>query len=107
MTGELLHALRHAGLDVLGVAETGDDAVRIVTNKEADLAIIDTRLPRGLTAGQTADELSKISRSIRIIYVTFRKEDLPISPAHPHLLKPFSAEELEKMISSESTNISP
>lgn len=98
ITAELLNTLRKAGLDVLGVAETGDDAVRIAAQKEAKLVIIDTRLRVGMTAGQTADELSQLPHKVDIIYVTFRKEDVPDSPAHPYLLKPFSSEELDRII---------
>jgi two-component SAPR family response regulator len=98
MTGELLSTLRKAGLDVIGVAETGDDAIRIAAKKNANLVIIDTRLRVGMTSGQTADELSALSDKIRIIYITFRKEDVPNFPPHPFLLKPFTVEELKRVI---------
>lgn len=98
MTAELLHTLRIAGLDVLGVAETGEDAIRIATEKEAKVVIIDTRLRVGMTAAQTADALSKLSHKLDIIYVTLRPDDVPESPAHPFLLKPFSVQELTRMI---------
>ena len=100
MTGEFLNTLRNAGLDVIGVAETGEDAVRIASGKQANIVLIDTRLRVGITAEQTADELSKISQNIHIIYLTFRKEDLPTSSTHPFLLKPFSVEELNRIIKS-------
>lgn len=98
MTAEFLRTLRDAGLDVLGVAENGEDAVRIASEKQPNLILIDTRLRVGMTPEQTADELSKLSSKIRIIYLTFRKIDVPTTPAHPFLLKPFSVEELNRII---------
>ncbi len=98
MTAEFLRTLRDAGLDVLGVAENGEDAVRIASEKQAEVVLIDTRLRVGMTSEQTAEELSKLSSKIRIIYLTFRKIDVPTTPAHPFLLKPFSLEELNRII---------
>jgi CheY-like chemotaxis protein len=98
MTAEFLNTLRKTGLDVVGVAETGEDAVKIVSQKQVNVVLLDSRLRVGMTAEQTADELSKASQNIHIIYLTFRKEDLPASSTCPYLLKPFSAEELNRII---------
>jgi DNA-binding response OmpR family regulator len=99
MTGEFLNMMRNAGLIVLGVAETGDDAVRIATEKEPDIVLIDTRLRVGMTSGQVAYALAALSKAPGIIYITFNKNDVPNIPSHPYVLKPFSLEEMTKKIS--------
>ena len=80
MTAEFLTTLRNAGLDVLGVAEKGEDALRIASEKQPNVVLIDTRLRVGMTSEQTAEELSKLSNKIRIIYLTFRQVDVPTYP---------------------------
>jgi DNA-binding response OmpR family regulator len=98
MTGEFMSMMRNAGLTMLGVAETGEDAVRIATDKNPDLVLIDTHLRVGMTCAQTADALSELSSSPAIIYMTFNKNDVPQAPAHPFVLKPFSLDEVTKKI---------
>ena len=98
MTGEFLNMMRNAGLVVLGVAETGDDAVRIATEKHPDIVLIDTRLRVGMTSAQVADAFSVLENPPGIIYITFNKSDVPNIPAHPYVLKPFSLEEITKKI---------
>ena len=98
MTGEFMNTMRNAGLVVLGVAETGDDALRIAIEKKPDVALIDTRLRVGMTSAQVADVLSTLADPPGIIYITFNKNDVPTLPSHPYVLKPFSLEEITKKI---------
>jgi DNA-binding response OmpR family regulator len=98
MTGELMNTMRNIGLIVLGVAETGEDAVRMAEEKKPDVVLIDTRLRVGMTSGQTADALSSLSSSPGIIYMTFNKNDVPQHPSYPYVLKPFSLDEVSKKI---------
>jgi DNA-binding response OmpR family regulator len=98
MTGEFMNMMRNAGLIMLGVAETGEDAVRIANEKYPDLVLIDTYVRMGMTAAQTADALSKLPSAPAIIYMTFNKNDVPQVPSHPFVLKPFSLDEVTKKI---------
>ena len=98
MTGEFLNMMRNVGLVVLGVAETGDDALRIAIEKKPDMVLIDTRLRVGMTSAQVADVLSALTNPPGIIYITFNKNEVPNLPSHPYVLKPFSLEEITKKI---------
>ncbi|HSE40901.1 MAG TPA: hypothetical protein VLH08_09065 [Acidobacteriota bacterium] len=98
MTGEFLNTMRSMGLIVLGVAETGSDAVRIATEKQPNVVLIDTYLRVGMTPAQAADALSALTNPPSIIYITFNKSEVPLEPEHPYVLKPFSIEEIAKKI---------
>jgi hypothetical protein len=51
-----------------------------------------------MTPAQTADTLTELDNPPKIIYITFSRNEVPLQPDHPYILKPFSIEEIAKKI---------
>lgn len=100
-TESLLQSLKY---EVTGIADTGKAAVHLAQTTNPDLILMDLRL-RGQPDGiATATEIQR-SLAIPIVFVTgFGREDVQRRThqvdSSAYLFKPYSAEDLESVISA-------
>lgn len=90
------------GYQVVGKAETGEDAVRLAQETKPDLVLMDIKL-RGEMDGIAAAEQIRKELGIAVIYVTaFADEDLlhraRVTEPFGYILKPFDSQELKSNI---------
>ena len=97
--------LRNLGYDVVGVAASGLDAIRLAGATQPDLVLMDIRLPGELDGVATAQRLHAAS-GIPIVYVTGYADDetlerAKVSGPHGYLVKPFDKRQLHAAIEIE------
>jgi len=75
----LVDILRSAGLDVVGEAATGPDAVRLVRERQPDLALFDVKMPGGGVAA--ASEAKSASPTTKVIMLTVSEDEDDLAAA--------------------------
>src|SRR5437867_5196559 len=66
--------LEREGLDVIGEASDGRDAIRLARRLQPDVAVLDLVMPL-LNGVDAAREITKVSRKTKTILLTMHKED--------------------------------
>ena len=99
---DLRFRLESLGYVVVDVVATGEDAVRVFSETEPDLALMDIRL-KGALDGIEAAEQIRLRSDRPIIYLTAHSDDQTLRRAritepHGYLLKPFEDRELHLTI---------
>lgn len=94
------------GLDVLGVAIDGDDAVRQVRALDPDVVLMDLNMPGRDGVQATADLVAAGSRTRVVVLTTYTDDDQVFAAlragARGYLTKDASAEEIEHAITTVS-----
>lgn len=90
------------GYDVVGKADSGEDAVQLAHESRPDLVLMDIRLHGRMDGIDAADEI-KTKLNIPVIYVTaYADDDLlqraRVTEAFGYILKPFDDKELKTNI---------
>ncbi|MBX3065259.1 MAG: response regulator [Anaerolineae bacterium] len=96
--------LKRKGYTVVGVADTGDDAVAMALNLDPDIVLMDVRL-KGDKDGIAAVQEIRRRRQMTVIYLTASMDPPTVQRAHaiapaPFLPKPFEITELCALIDS-------
>jgi DNA-binding NarL/FixJ family response regulator len=65
----LSHALSSAGLDVVGEAGNGEDAVEVVIDLRPDVVVMDLRLP-GISGVEVIERLGMLAPASRVLVLT-------------------------------------
>lgn len=94
--------LRRLGHHVVGLAGSGEEALRLAEAKRPDLALMDIRLKGELDGIQTAEQL-RTRFGIPVIYLTAYADDVTLQRAKltepfGYLLKPFEERELHSTL---------
>lgn len=101
---DIRNTLRRLGYQVVGVADTGHEAVSCAADKRPDVVLMDIRL-RGSMDGIEAAAAIKSRFKIPVIFLTAqadeatRKRADQIAPIG-YLIKPFAKQELEDLLAS-------
>ena len=94
---DLKEILEEEGYDVVGETGRGDEAVKLVSELEPDLAILDIKMP-GMDGLAAAREISSEQRSAVLILTAFSQrnliEEARDAGALAYLIKPFQRSEL-------------
>ena len=94
---DLKETLEEEGYEVVGETGRGDEAVELVKQLEADLAILDIKMP-GLDGLSAAREISGERRAAVVILTAFSQRDLieqaRDAGAVAYLVKPFQKHDL-------------
>lgn len=90
--------LERLGYDVVGIADTGQDALDLARDHQPDLVTMDVILQGSLDGIQTADRLRK-TRDIPVVFLTSLSDTLTMQRAkttapYAYLIKPFQEHEL-------------
>jgi DNA-binding NarL/FixJ family response regulator len=95
--------LEDAPCEVVGVAETGDEALSMAGARNPDLALVDIGLPGSMNGLELAERLREALPSIRVVFCSGSHEPITrakaeaLSPAG-FLKKPFLPHHLIKLI---------
>jgi len=94
--------LVHLGYQVVGTADTGEQALKIAETSRPDLALMDIRLKGSMDGIQTA-ELLRARFDIPVVYLTAYADDATLQRAkqtlpHGYLVKPFDERELHSTV---------
>jgi response regulator NasT len=94
---DLKEILVSAGYEVVGETGRGDEAIKLATEMNPDLAILDVKMP-GMTGIQAAREITRDARVAVIVLTAFSQREL-IEEARDagvaaYLVKPFRRDEL-------------
>jgi len=95
--------LEREGLDVIGEASDGRDAIRLARRLQPDVAVLDLVMPL-LNGVDAAREITKVSRKTKTILLTMHKEDRYVIEAlkagvRGYVLKDQAAPDLVEAIS--------
>lgn len=100
---------RVGGVEVVGQAGNGVDAVRVITDSEPDLVLLDVQMP-GLTGFEVARRLLDGSVDAHIVFVTafdqYALEAFEVN-AVDYLLKPVEPKRLEQAIDKVRRRVTP
>ncbi|MBI5330019.1 MAG: response regulator [Betaproteobacteria bacterium] len=96
---DLLHA---EGLECIGVAANGAEAIRLATARQPDLAILDIVLPGGMDGIETAHALAGLG-AIKVLYLTSSTDEATFIRARAtapvaYIAKPFADVEVRQAI---------
>ena len=58
-----------AELDLIGSAPSGEDALRLLEERETDVVLLDLRMP-GMSGVETLQAFKKLGRNVRVIILT-------------------------------------
>ncbi|KAB7885875.1 response regulator [Poseidonibacter ostreae] len=100
---ELKSILEKLGYEVIGIAQTAEEAYSIALNKPIDLVISDIKLKSGVDGIESCDVLQN-TYNIPIIFMTAFNDDIKIQRASNltnmvgYLVKPIRVVELDTMI---------
>src|SRR5262245_1207918 len=99
---DIAQTLTQLGYEVVGIAQSGNEALREFDAKRPDLVLMDIKLTDKLDGIQTTAELRK-RRSIPVIYLTSHSDEATLRRAketapHGYLLKPFNERDLRTAI---------
>jgi two-component system cell cycle sensor histidine kinase/response regulator CckA len=102
VAADLGQLLAQLGFTVVGVAATGDEALRLAADKRPDLALMDIRISGAIDGVETA-ELLRSRFDIPVVYLTAHGDSATIDRAklsrpYGYLLKPFKSSELRTAI---------
>ena len=91
--------LRRLGYRVTGVAESGEDALRLAAERRPDLALLDIEIRGQMDGLELAEQIHR-EHNIPVIFLTGRSdagtlERVRRSESYGYLLKPFRPEELK------------
>ncbi len=91
-------SLRNLGYDVVGIASSGEAAIRQATEKVPDLILMDVRL-QGPMDGISATEKIQFDLEIPVVYLTAHSDEGTVerimdSKPYGCLFKPFEKEDL-------------
>ena len=95
---------KELGIDIIGLAEDGEEAVKLITSYHPDFAVMDIRMPR-LSGLEALEEITRESEGTDIIILSgydsfdYAKEALRYQ-AKAYLLKPVDENELRDVLSS-------
>jgi DNA-binding NarL/FixJ family response regulator len=86
------------GLEVVGEAERGEEAVLLAREERPDVVLLDVEMP-GMGAKETVRELSRVSPSSKVVILTMYDEpplvrELLGAGAHAYIVKSATREEL-------------
>ena len=89
-------------LDLIGMAASGEDALRLIADQAPDVVLLDLRMP-GMNGVQTLQALKSAGRSVRVIILTNYETDEDIfravqAGAQGYLLKDTSLREMAEAI---------
>jgi two-component system LytT family response regulator/two-component system response regulator LytT len=100
---------RVGGVEVVAQAENGLDAVRVITDSEPDLVLLDVQMP-GLTGFEVARRLLDGNLDAHIVFVTafdqYALEAFEVN-AVDYLLKPVEPRRLEQAIDKVRRRVTP
>jgi len=99
---EIEHRLKELGCAVIGIAETGREALQVLEIATPDLVLMDIGLRGALDGVETAREIGK-RWSVPVIYVTAFADEKVVQRARStgpcaYLVKPFSEEAFRKSV---------
>jgi DNA-binding NarL/FixJ family response regulator len=102
VASDLEQELRMAGYDVVGVAMTSHEAIRLARDKRPAIAIVDIRLAEGTDGVEAAIQLYR-ELNIRSIFATAHSDDATQKRAEPSfplgwVAKPYSAATVVEML---------
>ena len=102
MARDIERRLHTMGYGVAGLAQSGEEAIRMVTHVKPDLVLMDVSLKGGMDGIQTALKIREIV-DIPIVYVTAYSDDGTLGRARAtnpfgYVLKPFEEKELRTTI---------
>lgn len=102
VAGDLRSRLRRMGYEVVAIASTGTDAVRLADQHQPDLVLMDIRLEGTMDGIQAADTIRRI-HNIPVIYLSAYADQSTVERAKVtepfgYLLKPFEDSELRTAI---------
>lgn len=88
-----------SGYSVVGPVDSGEEAIRVCSGQQIDLALMDIQLAGNLTGLQAADEI-RSRYSVPIVFLTAFSDTETIECAqeqapYGYVVKPFSGRELE------------
>lgn len=91
-----------AELDLIGMAASGDDALRLIAEREPDVVLLDLRMP-GMSGVETLQALRAAGRSMRVVILTNYETDEDIyravqAGAQGYLLKDTSLREMVEAV---------
>ncbi len=88
------------GFEVIGEAENGNEALRLIESNKPDVVFLDIQMP-GLNGVECAKRLIDIDPRIFIIFATAHQEYMPEAfevYAFDYLVKPFNLERVDKTL---------
>lgn len=102
VAADLEQQLRQDGYQVLGVAQSGEDAVRLASDLLPDIVLMDVRLHGAMNGVDAAQEIQQTTGA-PIIYLTAHADVFIRDPSRMQqpnlcLIKPFLASELRAVI---------
>ena len=105
MTIVLEHTLKEIGLDVVGKAATGDEAIRLAIQLKPDIITLDTVLP-DIIGIDVLKQMRKNGVESKVIFISAAGSHALIDQAmdagaDDYLLKPVNAEKLKEKILEE------
>jgi CheY-like chemotaxis protein len=98
----LEHSLKDVGYDVVGIASSGEEAIRQAARTQPDLVLMDIML-RGLIDGVSATQRIQTRFDIPVIYLTALSDNETVkrvmhSNPYGYIVKPFTEEEVYEAI---------
>lgn len=93
---DLQTELQGLGIDVLGIARTGAEALALLRAGDPDIAIVDLMLNGDASGGPLADTLS--ARGVRVLIVSGGDARQAAQGGHPFLSKPWTRDDLNREI---------
>ena len=91
----LAHALSDSGIELVGEAANGEDAIRLVVDVRPDVVLIDLRLP-GIPGVQAIEQLSLLAPASRVLVLTRSEQnrvvEAIVAGASGYILKSASAD---------------
>ncbi len=102
MARDIERRLHTMGYGVAGLAQSGEEAIRMVTHVRPDLVLMDVSLKGGMDGIQTAQKIRELM-DIPVVYVTAYSDDGTLGRARAtnpfgYVLKPFEEKELRTTI---------
>lgn len=99
---DIRNRLKRKGYVVVGVADTGEDAVHLARSLMPDIILMDIRLKGDMDGISAAVEIRR-HQAVSIIYLTASMDSPTVQRAHtlapaPFLAKPFEIGELQDLI---------
>lgn len=94
---DVVETLREAGFDVVGEAGDGEEAVRLATQLEPDLVILDVKMP-GMDGIAAAEQIAKARIAPVVMLTAFSQAELVErardAGAMAYVVKPFTSADL-------------
>ncbi|MBP1658296.1 MAG: signal transduction histidine kinase [Bacteroidetes bacterium] len=102
MARDIERRLQSMGYGVVGLASSGEEAIKAVTRAKPDLVLMDVRLKGSIDGIQTAEKIHTLA-DVPIVYATAYSDDATLTRARQtepfgFVLKPFEERELRTTI---------